>query len=127
MLSTAIIPSGGIGRHGSSMSVMAMFQQLFGSGDYQYDVARMSLRTKTGSYSFAASATFSTCTLVLTCLLTTAVAGQSPPRRTVNRPSQSTLFVKCHENEKPQRVLSSVALSEGETWSAYVEVKFRVT
>ena len=78
-----------------------------------------------GSYGFAVSATFSICTLFLTCLLSTAVTGQSPPRRTVDRPSQNTLFVECHGHKKPQRVLSSVALSEGETWSAYVEVNIQ--
>jgi len=82
----------------------------------------MSLKTKMASYGFAISTTFSICTLVLTCLLATAVAGQASPKRGVNRPSQNTLFVDCHGNEKPQRVLSSVALSEGETWRAYVEV-----
>jgi len=61
------------------MSAIAIFQQLFGNGGYQYDVARMSLRTKMASYGFAVSATFSICTLVRTCLLATAVAGQAPP------------------------------------------------
>jgi hypothetical protein len=82
----------------------------------------MALKTKIALYGLAVSATFSTCILVLTCLLTTAVAEQVSPKRAVNRSSQNTLFVDCHENEKPQRVLSSVALSEGGTWRAYVEV-----
>jgi len=101
---------------------MGFFNNYPEIGGYQYDVAQMSLRTKMASYGFALSATFSTCTLVLTCSLATAVAGQVPPKRAVNRPSQNTLSGDCHENEKSQRVLSSVALSEGETWRAYVEV-----
>jgi len=101
---------------------MGIFQQLSGSRGYQYDVARMSLGTRTASYSFATSATFRICTLTLTCLLATAVAGQAPPKRAGNRPLQNTLSVDCHGNEKPQHVLSGVALSEGETWRAYVEV-----
>jgi hypothetical protein len=80
----------------------------------------VSLRTRMAAYGFAVSATFSICTLVLTCLLAT--AGQALPKRPVNRPSQNTLSVDCHGNEEPQRVLSSVALSEDETWRAYVEV-----
>ena len=74
------------------------------------------------SYSFATSAAFGIYTLTLTCLLATAVAGQAPPKRAGNRPLQNTLSVDCQANEKPQRVLSWVALSEGETWRAYVEV-----
>jgi hypothetical protein len=48
---------------------------------------------------------------------------QAPPKHAVNRPSQNPLLVDCYGNEKPKRVLSSVALSESETWRAYVEVK----
>ena len=82
----------------------------------------MSLRTKLASYGFGLSAPFSACTLVLTCFVATAMAEQAPQKRAVNRPSQNTIFVECHDNEKPRRVLSSVALSEGEKWRAYVEV-----
>ena len=87
-------------------------------------MTRMSLRTTTALYGFGLTTPFSTCTLVLTCLLATAVAEQAP-KRPVNHPSQSTLFVECHDNEKPRRVLSSVALSEGEAWRAYVEVNIQ--
>jgi hypothetical protein len=81
----------------------------------------MSSSTKTVSY-FAARA-FSIWTVVLMCVLSPAVAEQPPAKRAVNRPSQNTLFVECHENEKPKRVLSSIAFSESETWRAYVEVE----
>ncbi len=42
----------------------------------------------------------------------------------MNRPLQNTLSVNCHGDEKPQRVLSPVALSEGETWRAYSDFKY---
>lgn len=35
---------------------------------------------------------------------------------------QDTLFVDCPKDGKPKRVVSPVALSEGEAWRAYVEV-----
>ena len=78
-------------------------------------------RIMVGLMSFS-SATFSICTAILMCLLAPATAEQAPAKRAVNRPSETTLFLDCHGNEKPKRVLSSVALSEGKTWRAYVEV-----
>ena len=92
-----------------------MLQQLSENGGYQYDVARMSSRAKTAPHVFLVSAAFSFCTGLLMCLLAPAMAEQAPAQRAVNRSSENTLFVDCHGNEKPKRVLSSVALSEGET------------
>jgi hypothetical protein len=74
------------------------------------------------AYGFAVNTTFSACTALILCLLAPAMAEQAPPKRAMNRPSQNTLFVECHGNEKPKRVLSPVALSEAETWRAFVEV-----
>jgi hypothetical protein len=56
------------------------------------------------------------------CLLASAVAAQAPGNPTLNPASQNTLFVDCDRNERPKRVLSSVALSEDDAWRAYVEV-----
>jgi hypothetical protein len=56
------------------------------------------------------------------CLLAPAKAERAPAQGAVTRSSENTLFVDCHGKEKPKRVLSSIALSEGETWRAYVEV-----
>jgi hypothetical protein len=81
----------------------------------------MSSRTETASYGFAVNSTFGVCTALM-CLLAPGMADQAHPRRAVNGPSQNTLSVDCHESGKPKRVLSSVALSEDETWRAYVEV-----
>jgi hypothetical protein len=78
----------------------------------------MSSRAKTASYVFVISGTF--CTALLMCA--GPIAEQAHAQRGVNSSSQDTLFVDCHQNEKSRRVLSSVALSEGETWRAYVEV-----
>ena len=107
------------------LSVMAMLQQLSENGGSQYDVARMSLRAKTAPHVFVVSATFSLCTALLVYLLAPAMAERPSGKRAANRSSENTLFVDCHENEKPKRVLSSVAISEGETWRAYVEVDVR--
>ena len=101
---------------------MAMLQQLSENGGSQYDLARMSSRAKTAPHVFVVSATFSLFTALLIYLLAPAMAERPPTKRAANRSSVNTLFVDCLENEKPKHVLSSVAISEGATWRAYVEV-----
>ena len=81
----------------------------------------MLFRNETASCSFAVRVTFSLCTALLMCVLAPARAEQAPTKRAVHT-SQNTLFVECKGSEKPKRVLSSVALSDGGTWRAYVEV-----
>ncbi len=72
------VPDHGFGlSQNPMMSAMRIFQQLFGSGGYQYDVARMPLRAKLTSCGFAISATFSIRIAVLTCLLATATPPQN--------------------------------------------------
>jgi hypothetical protein len=73
----------------------------------------MSSRTSTR---WLVSTAVAFCAVLIHC--TVARAAQEP----VSRSSEDTLFVNCTENEKPQRVLSPVAVSEDEKWSAYVEV-----
>jgi hypothetical protein len=81
-------------------------------------VRAMSSRTSTRSWIVSTAVAF--CTVLIHCTL--ARAGQEPAPAFVSRSSEDTLFVNCTENEKPKRVLSPVALSEDEKWSAYVEV-----
>jgi hypothetical protein len=78
----------------------------------------MSSRTSTRSWIVSTAVAF--CTVLIHCTL--ARAGQEPAPAFVSRSSEDTLFVNCTENEKPKRVLSPVAVSEDEKWSAYVEV-----
>ena len=77
----------------------------------------MSSRTSTR---WLVSTALAFCTVLIHCTL--ARAGQETANAVVSRSSEDTLFVNCTENEKPQRVLSPLALSEDEKWSAYVEV-----
>lgn len=80
-----------------------------------------SMSSRTTAFRLAVSAAIALCT-VLTVYGTLARARQEPANAVVSRSSPDTLFVNCTENEKPKRVLSPVAVSEDEKWSAYVEV-----
>jgi hypothetical protein len=82
----------------------------------------MSSRTNTTWFVFVASATFVLSALFL-CLLAQGKAELASSKGTVRGASQNTMFVDCRMNEKPKRVLSSVALSEDAAWRAYVEVR----
>lgn len=78
----------------------------------------MSSRTSTRRWIVSTAVAF--CTVLIHGTL--ARAGQESPPAVVSRSSEDTLFVNCTENDKPERVLSPVAVSEDEKWSAYVEV-----
>lgn len=79
----------------------------------------MSFRAKTASYVVVITATFYTAMLIYSFVPARAeeahAQGAAPSPR-------DTLFVDCPKDGKPKRILSSVALSEGDTWRAYVEV-----
>lgn len=78
------------------------------------------MSSRTSACRWLVSAALAFCTVLIHCTL--ARAGQEPADAVVSRSSEDTLFVNCTENEKPKRVLSPLAVSEDEKWSAYVEV-----
>ena len=79
----------------------------------------MSSRAKTASYSVVVRTAFYSA--LVTCLIVPTKAEEAHAQRDGRSP-QDTLFVDCPKDGKPKGVLSSVALSEGDTWRAYVEV-----
>ena len=82
-------------------------------------IGRMSSRVKTVSYGVVIRAMF--CSALVACLIVPGKAEEGHARSPARSP-QDTLFVDCPKDGKPKRVLSPIALSEGEAWHAYVEV-----
>ena len=81
----------------------------------------MSCKIGISAHRFVVSTALSFCAASLICLLPLA-EGQKSATLVVSRSSDDTLLVSCGENEEPKRVLSPLAISEGNTWTAYVEV-----
>ena len=85
----------------------------------------MFCRIGTGTYGLIVSIALIFCAALLICLPSLAEVGQKAAKTVVSGSSKYTLFINCNGNEKPKRVLSPVALSEGDEWSAYVEVNIQ--
>ncbi len=79
----------------------------------------MPSRAKTASHGVIIRATFYF--LLVTSFIVPAKAEEAHAQR-ADSSAEDTLFVDCPKEGKPKRVLSPIALSEGETWRAYVEV-----